>query len=453
MVRSAPNPRAAYNLKLRWRKDMALGCRCVLHLFAHGHFFATHLMTTGHPPLSASTHRSILLLSLATFASMAVQRICDAMLPELAREFAVSLAHAAQVVSVFAVVYGLSQLFYGPMGDRLGKYRVVSYTTLACSVGCLLSAFADSLNVLVIARVLVALGAAAIIPLSLAWIGDTVRYELRQETLARVGLGTTLGIVGGQLLGGVFTDTLGWRWAFGFMALLFGGVGTLLWQDWRRQAAMPATPAHHDALPRPGFVAQAWRILTGPWSRVVIGVAFIEGASGFGVLAIWASHLHRELGLTLSASGAIVALFGLGGMLYMAVARRLIPRLGERGLALMGVSILGVSVIVLALTPWWVLALPASWMAGFGFFMFHNTMQTNATQMAASARGTGVSMFALALFMGQSVGVLVAAALLERIGSAMVMLLGGAVMWLTGAYFSHALRGRDARMQAAPGSP
>jgi predicted MFS family arabinose efflux permease len=140
-------------------------------------------------------------------------------------------------------------------------------------------------------------------------------------------------------------------------------------------------------------------------------------------------------------------------MLYMAVARRLIPRLGERGLALMGVSILGVSVIVLALTPWWALALPASWMAGFGFFMFHNTMQTNATQMAASARGTGVSMFALALFMGQSVGVLVAAALLERIGSAMVMLLGGAVMWLIGAYFSHALRGRDARMQAAPGSP
>jgi predicted MFS family arabinose efflux permease len=411
-------------------------------------------MTTGHAPLSASTHRSILLLSFATFASMAVQRICDAMLPELAREFAVSLAHAAQVVSVFAVVYGLSQLFYGPLGDRLGKYRVVSYTTLACSVGCLWSALAQSLNVLVFARVLVALGAAAIIPLSLAWIGDTVRYEQRQETLARVGLGTTLGIVGGQLLGGVFTDTLGWRWAFGFMALLFGAVGALLWQDWRRQAAMPASlPHHHDPESRLGFAAQAWRILTGPWSRVVFGVAFIEGASGFGVLAIWASHLHRELGLSLAASGAIVALFGLGGMLYMVVARRLIPRLGERGLALTGVSVLAASVLVLALTPWWWVAIPASWMAGFGFFMFHNTMQTNATQMAPSARGTGVSMFALALFMGQSVGVLVAAALLERIGSAWVMLLGGAVMWSIGAYFSQALRGREARMQVVPGRP
>ena len=40
--------------------------------------------------------------------------------------------------------------------------------------------------------------------------------------------------------------------------------------------------------------------------------------------------------------------------------------------------------------------------AGYGFFMFHNNMQTNATQMAPNARGTGVSMFALALFMGQS---------------------------------------------------
>ena len=81
----------------------------------------------------------------------------------------------------------------------------------------------------------------------------------------------------------------------------------------------------HDTQPvaRPGFVAQALIIVTGKWSRIVLLVGFLEGAAGFGVMAIWASHLHRQLGLSLSASGAIVALFGLGGMLYMAVARHL----------------------------------------------------------------------------------------------------------------------------------
>jgi MFS transporter, YNFM family, putative membrane transport protein len=403
-------------------------------------------MTTGSATISDATRRSILLLSFATFASMAVQRICDAMLPELAREFSVSLAQAAQVVSVFAVVYGLCQLFYGPLGDRLGKYRVVSIATLGCSVGSLLAVFSGSLNLLVFARVLVALGAAAIIPLSLAWIGDTVVYEQRQETLARVGLGTTLGIVGGQLLGGVFTDTLGWRWAFAFMTLLFGIVGALLWADWKRQLAAPKVEHSAQPVVRPGFAAQALTILTGKWSRIVLLVAFIEGAAGFGVMAIWASHLHRELGLSLAASGAIVALFGLGGMLYMAVARPLIRRLGERGLALLGVIVLLLSVGVLAFAPHWWPTLPASLLGGFGFFMFHNTMQANATQMSPTARGTAVSLFAAALFMGQSVGVLLAAALVERIGSGAVMALGGGVMFAVGVFFSQALRRRDALM-------
>lgn len=398
-------------------------------------------MTTGSATLSAATRRSILLLSFAAFASMAAQRICDAMLPELSRVFSVSLAQAAQVVSVFAVVYGLAQLFYGPLGDRLGKFRVVAFATLACSVGSIVAVFATSLDLLVWARVMVALGAAAIIPLSLAWIGDEVAYEQRQETLARVGLGTTLGIVGGQLVGGLLTDTLGWRWAFGFMTLLFGVVGSLLYVDWRRQQAAPV--AHSDQpVVRPGFVAQALIIITGSWSRIVLGVAFVEGAVGFGVLAMWASHLHQVLGLPLSAAGAIVALFGLGGMLYMAVARHLIRRFGEQGLVLLGVALLGLSALVLGFTPYWPLTIPASLLAGFGFFMFHNTMQANATQMAPAARGTAVSLFASALFLGQSVGVLLAASLIERIGSGAVIALGGGVLVIVGVFFAQALRRR-----------
>lgn len=406
-------------------------------------------MTTGHLPLSASTKRSILLLSFATFSSMASQRICDAMLPELSRVFSVSLSQAALVVSAFAVVYGLAQLFYGPLGDRLGKFRIVTFATLGCSVGSIMAIFATSLNMLVFARVLVALGAAAIIPLTMAWIGDAVTHDRLQETLARVGLGTTLGIVGGQLAGGLVTDMLGWRWAFGFMTVLFGVVGSLLYVDWCRQQvdarsarAAPSITAA-PALVRPGFVTQAFSIITGSWSRVVLGVAVIEGAVGFGVLAIWASHLHRAHGLSLSASGAIVALFGMGGMLYMALARHLIRRFGERGLASLGVCLLGLSALVVGFTPYWVLAVPASLLGGFGFFMFHNTMQTNATQMTPGARGTAVSLFASSLFLGQSVGVALAAGLADRIGSGLVIALGGGLLTTVGLFFAQALNRRD----------
>jgi predicted MFS family arabinose efflux permease len=279
----------------------------------------------------------------------------------------------------------------------------------------------------------------------MAWVGDTVPSDQLQETLARIGVGTTLGIVGGQLMGGVLTDALGWRWPFVFMALLFMIVGLLLLADLRlQQAAPPGLPPKPGTLAaRPHFFRQALDIITGRWSRVVLLMAVVEGAVGFGVLAIWASHLHRSLGLSLSLAGAIVALFGIGGMLYMAVSRHLIRRFGQQGLVSIGGALVGVCALVLAYTPHWLGALPASLLAGFGFFMFHNTMQANATQMAPQARGTAVSLFASCLFLGQSIGVVLAASLIERIGTGAVIALGGVAMALEGVFFAWALRRRD----------
>lgn len=405
--------------------------------------------------ISAQTHRSIVLLSCATFASMATQRICDAMLPELSRVFEVTLAQAAQVVSMFSVVYGLAQLLHGPLGDRYGKFRLITLATLACSMGSVLSALANSLDALVLARVISAFCAAAIIPLSMAWVGDVVPYEMRQETLAKTGFGTTTGLVGGQLMGGLLTDTLGWRWAFVFLTLIYAVVGLLLWRDLREQqrVARRRQPSTQQAAlsqyqdeavsTRPGFVAQALLIVTGPWSRWVLLASLLEGAAGFGILAICASHLHKTLGLSLTAAGAIMALFGVGGVAYMALARRLIRRLGERGLSLVGGLVLGLSFMVLGLATHWPWAMLASLVAGFAFFMLHNTLQANATQMAPAARGTAVSLFASSLFMGQAMGVLLAAHLISRWGSGTVIAMGGAVLILVGGSFSQALKQRE----------
>ena len=51
--------------------------------------------------------------------------------------------------------------------------------------------------------------------------------------------------------------------------------------------------------------------------------------------------------------------------------------------------------------------------AGFGFYMFHNTLQTKATEMAPQARGTAIAVFAFSLFMGQASGVALCGALIR----------------------------------------
>jgi predicted MFS family arabinose efflux permease len=84
--------------------------------------------------------------------------------------------------------------------------------------------------------------------------------------------------------------------------------------------------------------------------------------------------------------------------------------------------------------------------AGFAFFMLHNTLQANATQMAPQARGLGVSMFATALFSGQALGVLVATSLIGPLGSSAV-LAGGAVAMVSMAVFLSAQLRRRHRLK------
>jgi predicted MFS family arabinose efflux permease len=231
------------------------------------------------------------------------------------------------------------------------------------------------------------------------------------------------------------------------VTLLFAVVGYLLRDDWQRQkaAAAQAMAPAEPAAPALPFRTQALAIVAGPWSRVVLLIAFAEGAAGFGALAMWATHLHRSLHLQLSSAGAIVALFGLGGMGYMFVARRLIPRLGSYGLAAGGGCVMGLGALVVAFSPWWPLAIPASLMAGFGFFMFHNTLQANAANMAPRARGTGVALFSAALFLGQSVGAVLAASLIGWVGSTMMVALGAVAMVALGVWLGHMLHQREAQ--------
>ena len=376
---------------------------------------------------------------------MTVQRMCDPMLPALAREFNTGLSDVAWVISLFAITYGLMQVVYGPLADRVGKFRVVAFTTLACSLGCVACAMSPELGWLVASRVLVAMFAAAIIPVSLAWIGDNTTYEVRQETLAQVGLGTTLGLVSGQVLGGLFTDTVGWRWGFAFIGAVFLLTGCWMWLDAHARPRQ-ATPhgLHVNEPPAQAPWRQALEVLSQRRPRRILGTVLLHGASVFGAMALLASHLHESLAISLSRSGVLAGLFGVGGVLYMLLARPLIRRWGSDGLCRLGGLLVLVSFGTLAFTPWWGLAALASTLAGVGFSMFHNTLQAHASEMAPRMRGIGMSLFAGTLFAGQSIGVLVASRLTSAIGMGPIIALGGCSMLLLAFSFPPLMQGAPA---------
>jgi predicted MFS family arabinose efflux permease len=338
---------------------------------------------------------------------MASMRICDPMLVVLGQEFQVSTGDASAVVSVFAVVYGVLQLFYGPLGERFGKLRVVSLAVSACALFSAVTALSVNLPMLVILRGFMGAAAAGIIPLSMAWVGDQVPYERRQETLAKLMSATVLGMMSGLWFGGFAADTVGWRGAFVLLSALFGVAAALLLRRLHRQSKLPSSP-----VAAPGLWAAfrlTGQLLGTPRVRWILTVTAAEGALVFGAMAFMPTHLHQQFDLSVVAAGSVMMLYGVGGLLYSQMARRWLAWLGERGLVRTGAALVAVGLLVLAWGSGVWLGMLACLMTGLGFYMLHNTLQVQATQMAPAARGTAVTLFACSLFFGQSTGVLLMA--------------------------------------------
>lgn len=361
----------------------------------------------------ADERQHLQLLGLAGFASMASMRICDPMLVVLGQEFQVSTGDASAVVSVFAVVYGVLQLFYGPLGERFGKLRVVSLAVLACALFSAITALSTNLPMLVIMRGFMGAAAAGIIPLSMAWVGDRVPYERRQETLAKLMSATVLGMMSGLWFGGFAADTVGWRGAFVVLAVMFGVAAALLLRRLRQQAKREALlPTQSAPVATPGLWAAfrlTGQLLGSPRVRWVLGVTAAEGALVFGAMAFMPTHLHQQFGLSVVAAGSVMMLYGVGGLLYSQMARRWLAWLGERGLVRTGAALVAVGLLLLAWGSGVWLGMLTCLMTGLGFYMLHNTLQVQATQMAPAARGTAMTLFASSLFFGQSTGVLIMA--------------------------------------------
>jgi predicted MFS family arabinose efflux permease len=267
-----------------------------------------------------------------------------------------------------------------------------------------------------------------------------VPYELRQATLAKLLTGTLSGMMAGQLAGGLFGDSaLGWRGAFFTLSAGYLTVAVLLLILLRSTPV----PSVAQAPARLDFVAQLRSVLRVPWARVVLIAVMAEGIFLLGPMAYLPSYLHQRYGLSLSAASALIALYAVGGLVYAVTARRLVRRLGERRMVFVGGLLMGVGYLAWWLSPLWALAGPIALLVGFGTYLYHNTLQTHATQMVPSVRGTAVALFAFCLFVGQAIGVTLAGYAFDHLGHAPLLLAPALALPLAGWGFAWALGRRS----------
>ena len=222
---------------------------------------------------------------------------------------ALGLSDARAQLTFSIALFGMAfaTLFYGSLSDRYGRRPVLLSGLALFLFGSVVSLMAETVNALVLGRLVQAIGAGCALTLVRAIARDAYRAEQLVRAIAYLTMFGTLGPMVSPFIGGVLTDTLGWRSVFGF-ALLAGGAITL--------TAYLAMYETHPAAKRNRSgesVAQSYAVLFRRlrFNAFVLQSGFNTGA--FMVMASAAASLMTEL-LHRPATefGAYFLLFPLG---------------------------------------------------------------------------------------------------------------------------------------------
>ena len=169
-------------------------------------------------------------------------------------------------------------------------------------------------------------------------------------------------------------------------------------------------------------------------------ILFLEGALFYGSFAYVGAWLKETFDLSYLLIGAMLAGFGIGGLVYTLFVGWLLRRLGEAGFALSAAVVLLTFFAALPFAPAWQAVGPLCMLGGFGFYLLHNTLQTKATEMYPRARGTAISAFALCLFCGQAIGVAVFGRAIAWLGYTTSFVITGVALLALAIRFARQLR-------------
>jgi predicted MFS family arabinose efflux permease len=344
------------------------------------------------------SHNFIWILAASAFASTFSGRAVEPMVGVMARDLATPVETIALLAAAFTLPYAFIQPILGPVGDAVGKERIVKICLVVLVLALLASIVATDAATLFVLRVVAGAAAGGVIPLALALIGDRVELAGRQVAISRLMVAVIVGQLAGSSLAGIMADFIGWRGVFGVSTVMMAG-------------ALAATLVGFRSAPRGttfdlGKALGRYRaILRNGRARTLFALVFLEAISIFGLFPYVAPLLETRGEGGPTEAGLVLAGFAVGGLVYSGLISWLLRTLGSRWMMIVGGLAGGAANLAIGIGGSWHFDAAALVLLGISFYMLHTSFQTQVTEIAPEARASAVALHAFSFFVGQAIGV------------------------------------------------
>ncbi|NTS30395.1 MFS transporter [Phyllobacterium sp. BT25] len=416
-----------------------------------------------------SARLTLTALALSTLLAALGVSIANVALPTLAQAFSAPFQHVQWIILAYLLAVTVCIVSVGRLGDVVGHRQVLLAGILLFTLASALCAAAPTLWMLVAARTAQGLGAAILMSLSIAFVGDTIPKERIGSAMGLLGTMSAIGTALGPSLGGVLIAGAGWRAIF--LVMLPLGIANFILAyrylpgESRKGLAtrtgfdLPGTLLLAVTLAAYALAMTIGRGRFGGFSAGLIGLAVVAGMlfvlvekrtksplvrlailrsrvlSGslamnglvstvmMTTLVVGPFYLARGLGL----SAALVGIVMSGGPIISALsgvpAGRMVDRRGTRAIILAGLSIMVAGSLALCLIPatfgiaGYITAI-AILTPGYALFQAANNTAT-MKDVAADQRGVVSGMLSLSRNLGLITGASVMGAVFARASSAL----------------------------------
>jgi len=381
--------------------------------------------------------------------------IANVALPYMQGSLSASLDQINWVLTSYIVAAAIMTAPIGWIADRFGRKKLFITCVAGFTVASLLCALAQNIEQMVLFRLLQGMAGAALVPLSQSVLLDAYTVEERGQAMAVWGIGVMLGPIMGPTLGAWLTDNYSWHWVFlinlpigvitvismllfmtetqkqeqlrfdwfGFLALAVGiGSLQLLLDRGEQVGWFGATEiwieaiisaigfyyffAHSLTTPEPFVRFELFNdrnFVSGTVFMVVIGVVL------FGTMALVTPFMQSLLGFPIQTAGLLLGSRGVGTLLTMMVAPRLMKTVETRYLILCGLLLTGGTLYYMtgfSLDVTQQTIVVSSIVQGIGLGLLFVPITTAAfLTLPSHLRNSGTSILTLVRNIGSSIGI------------------------------------------------